>query len=130
MVRRPSRPCWRWCMTVSARSDAVAEIHLTGRAASPGLAIGPVTVLTSAVARRTATGDPAREAAALKAAIEGAAADITQLIATVKDEAADILEFQAAMLEDDALTEGAYDAISAGIAADHALRSAPDAGSA
>jgi phosphoenolpyruvate-protein phosphotransferase (PTS system enzyme I) len=114
-------------MTVSARSEAVTEIHLTGRAASPGLAIGPVTVLTAAAARRTATGDPAREAAALKAAVEGATAEISKLIAAVQGEAADILEFQVAMLEDDALTEGAYDAISAGIAADHAWRSALDA---
>ena len=44
----------------------MAEIHLTGRAASPGLAIGPVTVLTAAVARRTASDDPAQEAAALQ----------------------------------------------------------------
>jgi phosphotransferase system enzyme I (PtsI) len=114
-------------MTDSARPDAVTEIHLTGRAASPGLAIGPVAVLSAAVASRAATGDPARETAALKAAIESATADIAQLIATVKDEAADILEFQVAMLEDDALAEGAYDAISAGVAADHAWRSALDA---
>jgi phosphoenolpyruvate-protein phosphotransferase (PTS system enzyme I) len=105
----------------------VTEIHLTGRAASPGLAVGPVAVLTAAVARRTATGDPAREAAALKGAIECATAEISELIATVQGEVADILEFQVAMLGDDALTEGAYDAISAGIAADHAWRSALDA---
>ena len=37
------------------------------------------------------------------------------------------MEFQVAMLEDDALAEGAYDAISAGIAADHAWRAALDA---
>ena len=30
----------------------MAEIHLIGRAASPGLAIGPVTMLTAAVPRR------------------------------------------------------------------------------
>jgi phosphoenolpyruvate-protein phosphotransferase (PTS system enzyme I) len=114
-------------MTDSGRREAVTEIHLTGRAASPGLAIGPVTVLTAAVARRTETGDPAREAAALKAAIEGATAEITELIATVQGEVADILQFQVAMLEDDALTEGAYDAISAGVPADHAWRSALDA---
>ena len=105
----------------------MTEIHLTGRAASPGLAIGPVTVLTAAVARRTATGDPAREAVALKAAISGATAEISELMATVHGDVADILEFQVAMLEDDALAEGAYDAISAGIAADHAWRSALDA---
>ena len=69
----------------------MTEIHLTGRAASPGLAMGPVTVLAAAVARRTATGDPAREAAALKAAIEGATAEISKLIVAVRGEVADIL---------------------------------------
>ena len=105
----------------------MTEIRLTGRAASPGLAIGPVTVLTATVASRRATGDPAREADALKAAIEGAIAEISELIATVQGEVADILEFQVAMLGDDALAEGAYDAIAAGLAADHAWRSALDA---
>jgi phosphoenolpyruvate-protein phosphotransferase (PTS system enzyme I) len=114
-------------VTVSARHEAVTEVHLTGRPASPGLAIGPVTLLTAAVANRSAVGDPTQEASALQAAIKAAAADISGLIATVQREAVDILEFQVAMLEDDALAEGAYDAISAGIAADHAWRSALDA---
>ena len=105
----------------------MSEIHLSGRAASPGLAIGPVTMLTAAVARRSAIGDPPQEAAALRAAIESATAEIAGLIKTVQGEAADILEFQVAMLEDDALAEGAYDAIASGIAADHAWRSALDA---
>jgi phosphotransferase system enzyme I (PtsI) len=114
-------------MTVSARREAVTEIHLTGRPASPGLAIGPVTVLTTAVANRTAIGDPAQETAALQAAIESATAEIAELIARVQGEAAEMLEFQVAMLEDDALAEGAYGAISVGVAADHAWRSALDA---
>ena len=105
----------------------MAEIHLTGRAASPGLAIGPVTMLTAAVARRTASGDPAQETAALQAAIEGATAEIVEQIKTIQGEVADILEFQVAMLEDDALADAAYEAISAGVAADHAWRSALDA---
>ena len=78
----------------------MSEIHLTGRPASPGLAIGPVTVLAAGVANRTAIGDPAQEAAALQAAIEAATAEIAELIATVQGEAAEILEFQVAMLED------------------------------
>src|SRR5258708_27207296 len=114
-------------MTVSARPDAVAEIHLIGRAASPGLAIGPVTMLTAAVAKRTASDDPAEEAAALRAAIEGARAEIAQQIKTIQGEAADILEFQVAMLEDDALADAAYEVISAGVAARPALRIAPHA---
>jgi len=112
---------------VSARPEAVSEIHLTGRPASPGLAIGPIIVLTAAVENRTAIGDPAQEAIALQAAIEAAIAEIAKMIATVQGEVADILEFQVAMLEDEALAEGAYDAISAGVAADHAWRSALDA---
>jgi phosphoenolpyruvate-protein phosphotransferase (PTS system enzyme I) len=114
-------------MTVSGRPDAVTEIHLSGRAASPGLAIGPVTLLTAAITRRTTSGDPAQETVALQAAIESATAEIAELIRTVQGEVADILEFQVAMLEDDALADAAYEAISAGIAADHAWRSALDA---
>ena len=87
----------------------MSEIHLTGRPASPGLAIGPVTVLTAAIAKRTAIGDPAQEAAALQAAIEAATAEIAELMSTMQGEVADILEFQVAMLEDDALAEGAFD---------------------
>ena len=105
----------------------MAEIHLTGRAASPGLAIGPVTVLTSGIARRTRVGDPTQEAAALQAAIEAATAAISALIETVQGDVADILEFQVALLEDDALAETAYDAISTGVAADQAWRAALDA---
>ena len=79
----------------------MTEIHLTGRAASPGLAIGPLAVLNVAVERRTASGDPAQEAAALQAAIEAAAAGLSGLMETVHGEAADILGFQVAMMEDD-----------------------------
>ncbi|WP_456839263.1 phosphoenolpyruvate--protein phosphotransferase [Bradyrhizobium sp. USDA 4486] len=114
-------------MTVLARRRIVGEIHLTGHPASPGLAIGPVAVLTSAVASRVTKGDPAQEAAALKAAIEGAAAELAELIATVHGEAAEILEFQVAMLGDDALAEGAYEAVAGGTAADEAWRAALDA---
>jgi len=104
----------------------VGEIHLTGHPASPGLAIGPVAVLTTEVASRATKGDPAQEAAALKAAIEGAAAELAELIATVHGEAAEILEFQVAMLGDDALSEGAYEAVADGAAADEAWRAALD----
>jgi phosphotransferase system enzyme I (PtsI) len=114
-------------VTVSVRPEAVTEIYLTGRAASPGLAIGPVTVLTVAVESRTAIGNPAQETAALKTAIEGATAELAALVEAVQGEAADILAFQVAMLEDDALAEGAFDAISTGTPADHAWRLALDA---
>ncbi|MEA2887352.1 MAG: phosphoenolpyruvate-protein phosphotransferase system enzyme [Bradyrhizobium sp.] len=105
----------------------MTEIHRTGRAASPGLAIGPVTVLTAAVASRRAAGDPAQETAALKAAIEAATADLAELVEAEQGDAADILQFQVAMLEDEALAEGAFDAIEADTAADQAWRSVLDA---
>ena len=105
----------------------MTEIHLTGRAASPGLAIGPVTVLMGIVESRRVSGDPAQETVALKAAVEGAAADLAKLIKAEQGEAADILEFQVAMLGDDALAEGAFDAIATGIPADQAWRSALNA---
>ena len=105
----------------------MTEIHLTGRAASPGLAIGPVMTLTAAIARRTASGDPAQETAALQAAIEAATGEIAGLIKAVQGEVADILEFQVAMLEDDALADAAYAEIATGVAADHAWRAALDA---
>lgn len=105
----------------------MGEIHLIGHPASPGLALGPVAVLTSAVASRAAKGDPDHEAAALEAAIERAAAELAELIATVHGEAAEILEFQVAMLGDDILAEGAYEAVAAGAAADEAWRAALDA---
>ena len=105
----------------------MGEIHLTGYPASPGLAIGPVAVLTTEVASRAAKGEPAQEAAALRAAIEGAASGLADLIATVHGEAAEILEFQVAMLGDDALAEGAYEAIASGTAADEAWRAALEA---
>jgi phosphotransferase system enzyme I (PtsI) len=114
-------------MTVSARPEAVTEIHLTGRAASPGLAIGPVTVLTAAIDSRRVPGDPAQEAAALKAAIEAATAELAGLVEAEQGDAADILEFQVAMLEDDTLAEGAFDAVAAGSPADQAWRAVLDA---
>jgi phosphotransferase system enzyme I (PtsI) len=114
-------------MTVSGRLEAVTEIHLTGRAASPGLAIGPVTVLTAAIESRRVPGDPAQETAALKAAIQGATAELAELVEAEQGDAADILEFQVAMLEDDALAEGAFEAIAAGSPADQAWRSVLDA---
>src|SRR3954454_12987995 len=84
-------------------------------------------MLTAAIARRTASEDPAQEAAALRTAIEGARAEIAAQIKTSQGEVADILEFQVAMLEDDALADAAYEVISVGIAADHAWRLALDA---
>jgi phosphotransferase system enzyme I (PtsI) len=105
----------------------VSEVRLQGRGASPGLAAGPVVVLAVRTAARQATGDPVREAEALRAALKAAATDIAALAERTGGEAADMLGFQLALIEDDALAEGAFDAIGVGIPADHAWREALNA---
>ena len=98
----------------------MAESRRLGRPAAPGLAGGPVVVLAAAKATRTSTGDPQREGDELKAAIKAASADIVRLAMSSEGEAAEILGFQIAMLDDDALSEGAFHAIEAGVSADRA----------
>lgn len=105
----------------------MSEVRLQGRSASPGLAAGPVVVLAVQTVARQSTGDPVREAEALRAALKAAAADIAVLAEHAGGEAADMLGFQLALIEDDALAEGAFDAIGAGIPADHAWRGALNA---
>jgi phosphotransferase system enzyme I (PtsI) len=102
----------------------MSEIRLSGRAASPGLALGPVVTMAASAAERQPTGDPEREAADLAKAVAAAAAELAALTAEAEGEAADILAFQLAMLEDEALSEGAFHAVEAGIAADRAWREA------
>ena len=98
----------------------MAELQLSGRPASPGLAFGPVVTMAASIVARQASDDPIEEAAALKGALAAAALDIEALMAGAQGDATDILAFQVAMLEDDALSEGAFHAIEAGIPADHA----------
>jgi len=93
----------------------VAELQLSGRPASPGLAFGPVVMMAANVVARQASDDPIEEAAALKGALAAAALDVEALMAGAAGDAADILAFQVAMLEDDALSEGAFHAIEAGV---------------
>lgn len=102
----------------------MTETRRTGRSASGGLAKGRAFRLQVSHAARVPTGDPAREAADLRAALAAAGADLTVMMASIEGAGADMLAFQVAMLEDYALTEGAFHAIDAGIDADHAWREA------
>lgn len=86
-----------------------------GRPASPGLAAGPLVLLDRPRGTRRASGDPARERADLEAAIAGAVNAVRTLAEATGGDAAEILEFQAAMLEDEALTAPALSRIEAGI---------------
>lgn len=85
-----------------------------GRAASPGLAAGPLVLLDRPRAVRRSKGDVARERADLAAAIAAAIAAIRTLAESAGGDAADILEFQVAMLEDETLTAPAFERIAAG----------------
>lgn len=107
--------------------DAAVERRMTGQAASPGVAAGPVVHAAPTSDVRADAGDPSSEGAALRAAIGQAVAELESLSATVPADAADMLAFQIAMLEDEALSEGAFHAIEAGMPADHAWRRALDA---
>ncbi|HJR22996.1 MAG TPA: phosphoenolpyruvate--protein phosphotransferase [Dongiaceae bacterium] len=94
----------------------MAELRLTGRPASPGLAISRLFVLADAeraAASRPAE-DPEHQADRLRSAIAGAIAELEQVSEQADEDARDILEFQIAMLGDDALAEGAFAVISDG----------------
>lgn len=99
----------------------------TGQPAAPGIAIGPLARLPAAPAGGRTAGDPLSEQAALDAAIAAARDDLAALAAAAGGDAAEILEFQIAMLEDEALSDPADEAIAAGTPADLAWQHALDA---
>jgi phosphotransferase system enzyme I (PtsI) len=105
----------------------MAEIRCTGRTASPGVAIGTLFVLQSAIHRVRGAGTPDEEGTALGEAIDAAKAELTALIAEIEGEASEILTFQVAMLEDAELAAPARAEIAAGSPADLAWRTALDA---
>lgn len=78
------------------------------------------------VAKSRVAGTPVEEAESLRRAIADAATEIDALQRSASTDAADILEFQVAMLGDDALAEGAFADIAAGRPADKAWCAALD----
>ncbi|MER9846142.1 phosphoenolpyruvate--protein phosphotransferase [Mesorhizobium sp. M0106] len=102
-------------------------LRLQGISASAGYAEGPLFNLDQAAVRYVRKATAADEKAALEAAISIAAGRLATLMETSDSEAAGILEFQLAMLEDDALTGPAFERIAEGMAADVAWRKALDA---
>jgi phosphotransferase system enzyme I (PtsI) len=104
----------------------VSEIRLRGRPAAPGFARGPLVTLTPRQHHRVASRDPAEEGAALRAALAAATAQLADLRSRVSGSGAAILEFQLALLEDDALQEPAFIRIAAGATADEAWRTVLD----
>ncbi len=110
-------------MNAAAESRAAGParpVTLTGRPAAPGFAEGPVVTLAARTATRRRAGTPAEERAALAAALATARDDLAALAAASEGDAADILEFQIALIEDDALSGPALEAIGAGAPAERA----------
>lgn len=100
------------------------ERVISGIAASSGIGIGQAFILSDLTGAARIAGDAKSEAAALSSAVRQAALEIAGLAAAQEGEAAEILGFQVAMLEDDALTDEAFDLIGTGAAADQAWRQA------
>ncbi|MEO1249515.1 MAG: phosphoenolpyruvate--protein phosphotransferase [Pseudomonadota bacterium] len=107
------------------------SLEITGRAASPGLAAGPIFRLDQidplAATQPDQPTDPGREGTLLAQAVEAATSGLTDLMDRVDEESAAIVEFQIAMLEDDSLAEPAIDAIAGGATAVEAWSQALDA---
>lgn len=102
-------------------------LRLQGISASAGYAEGPLFNLDRIASSYAGKATAADEKAALENAIGIARARLTALIETADSDATGILEFQIAMLEDDALSSPAFAAIAAGRPADAAWRQALDA---
>jgi phosphotransferase system enzyme I (PtsI) len=104
------------------------RLRLKGISASAGYAEGPLFDLDRvATPRYAGKATVADEKAALETAIGSATGRLATLIETADADAAGILEFQIAMLEDDALTGPAFAAVASGQPADAAWRQALDA---
>ncbi|MER9652802.1 phosphoenolpyruvate--protein phosphotransferase [Mesorhizobium sp. M0152] len=102
-------------------------LRLQGISASAGYAEGRLFDLDRIAASYVGKAAIAEESAALATAINIAAGRLTALIETADSDAADILEFQIAMLADEALSSPAFSAIDGGQPADQAWRQALDA---
>jgi phosphotransferase system enzyme I (PtsI) len=86
-----------------------------GLPAAPGVAAGPLVLIDQVIGARRATGNPARERDDLRLAIDAAMARLRDLAErNAGTAAADMLEFQLAMLEDDALLAPVEEKIAGG----------------
>lgn len=106
----------------------MGEFSLQGRPASPGLAVSRLFVLADAVTTTPArsSGDAKSEAERLRAAIAKAAQELEAVAKTASTDAREILEFQIAMLGDEALSEPAVAMIADGEGAESSWAAALD----
>jgi phosphoenolpyruvate-protein phosphotransferase (PTS system enzyme I) len=94
-----------------------SPLRLSGTIASRGFAEGPLQPLAAAMPLIRTSGSPTLEAQALRAAKTRAVAELKELAAATQGPGADMLEFQVAMLDDDALTESTFASIASGVSA-------------
>jgi len=99
-------------------------LRVSGIIASRGLAEGPLQMLADVSAANRSSGDPHVEARALRQAAARAIVELRELADATSGPGADMLEFQVAMLEDEALTEEAFQSIATGTRADIAWTTA------
>ena len=92
----------------------MSKSRASGTVASIGYASGPLFIIDIADAAYAPSGDATIEAARLSAALEKSSSDLAALMSRSDEESAAILEFQVAMIEDDALSEPAFAAIAKG----------------
>jgi len=104
----------------------MSERRYSGRAASPGIALGELVVVAGrpAPAERRGAAERPLDAAALHAAIAAARAELEALAGRARGDGADILGFQIALLDDPALAEPALAEIARGRPADEAWSAA------
>jgi phosphotransferase system enzyme I (PtsI) len=107
-------------MSIAEPTVGEKPLSRQGRIASAGLAAGPIVRLEPrrAAACLRAAATPETERAHLQAALAHAHGDLARLASSTTGKAADILAFQLALIEDDALTAPAYEAIAAGRSAE------------
>lgn len=94
-----------------------SPLRLTGTIASRGFAEGPLQPLAATTPLIRTSGSPTLEAQALRDAKTRAIAELKELAAATQGPGADMLEFQVAMLDDDALTESTFESIASGTSA-------------
>lgn len=105
----------------------MAPRELKGHGASDGVFAGPLVWIGRDNRNQRINGSPPEEIEALETAITIAVEDLMALKSKSRGEAADMLDFQIAMLEDEALRVPAIEAIYLGVPADAAWTKALDA---
>jgi phosphotransferase system enzyme I (PtsI) len=94
-----------------------SPLRLNGTIASRGFAEGPLQPLGAPMPVILTSGSPTLEAQALRDATARAIAELKELAAATRGPGAEMLEFQIAMLEDDALTGRTFESIASGVSA-------------